>query len=190
MLSLAGQGGSGNVSLGGPSTKAADTSGPPPAAGAPGPAPGGGGAAYPAQQQVAQQMVNQAMHGAGRVLRRGAGEIRVYVQANPYSVTMMSFFGGPRGKGPIPIRSARPPRHRQHGLSVHDSPSSPIGLPDWPEHCAPALGQGWGASSGEVDWGGPKIGQKSGAGGVRKIRPAPASRWAASPTPWVAPPTL
>jgi len=34
------------------------------------------------------------MSSAGRVLRRGASEVRVYIQANPYSVTLMSFFGG------------------------------------------------------------------------------------------------
>merc|ERR1719188_373376 len=34
------------------------------------------------------------MTSAGRVLMRSAREIRVYIQANPYSITVMSFLGG------------------------------------------------------------------------------------------------
>lgn len=50
----------------------------------------GSGAVGAAGQQVAQQ----ALHEAGRVVRRGANEVKFYVQANPTSVTVLSFFGG------------------------------------------------------------------------------------------------
>mmetsp|Transcript_171513 Transcript_171513/g.544814 ORF Transcript_171513/g.544814 Transcript_171513/m.544814 type:complete len:295 (-) Transcript_171513:49-933(-) len=47
-----------------------------------------------ATQEAMQEVASQAMHTAGRAFRRGASEVRVYVTANPYSITLMSFFGG------------------------------------------------------------------------------------------------
>lgn len=47
-----------------------------------------------AGQQVVQETVSNALSGAGRVLRQGATEVRLYVESNPYSVTMLSFIGG------------------------------------------------------------------------------------------------
>lgn len=91
---------SGNVSLSGPGANAAvggggavagAYAGPPPAMSAPRMASDMG---QHMGQAAAQEMASQVMHNAGRAIRRGAGEISVYVQANPYSVTLMSFLGG------------------------------------------------------------------------------------------------
>lgn len=44
--------------------------------------------------EAGQQGMQEAQAAAGRVIRQGAYEVRVYVQANPYAVTLMSFCGG------------------------------------------------------------------------------------------------
>lgn len=110
----------GNVSLGGGGAArgcvdalsgSVDVSGRAPAAGAPAtassasardpeaPPPQASGAAHPgtlheAAEDLARDVAQQALSGAGRVLRRGVSEVRIYVETNPYSVTMMSFAGG------------------------------------------------------------------------------------------------
>jgi len=99
----------GNVSLsstaGGSAASMAAPSAPPPGPQQPtftGPNTAGASnfqaAAQASMQQAAagavQEVATSAVQNAGRVLRRGASEIRVYVQANPYSVTMLSFIGG------------------------------------------------------------------------------------------------
>jgi hypothetical protein len=45
-------------------------------------------------QGVAQAAAQQAASAIGGVLRSGADEVRLYVQSNPYSVTLLSFIGG------------------------------------------------------------------------------------------------
>mmetsp|Transcript_103495 Transcript_103495/g.275335 ORF Transcript_103495/g.275335 Transcript_103495/m.275335 type:complete len:210 (-) Transcript_103495:70-699(-) len=45
-------------------------------------------------QQAAQQAAHQAATSAGRSVRQGLTEIHVYIQANPTSVTVLSFVGG------------------------------------------------------------------------------------------------
>eukprot|EP00933_Yihiella_yeosuensis_P055472 TRINITY_DN5427_c0_g2_i1.p1 TRINITY_DN5427_c0_g2~~TRINITY_DN5427_c0_g2_i1.p1 ORF type:complete len:218 (+),score=25.62 TRINITY_DN5427_c0_g2_i1:100-753(+) len=44
--------------------------------------------------QVSQQVAQQALSGAQAVIRQTAGEVRLYVEQNPYSVTALSFVGG------------------------------------------------------------------------------------------------
>mmetsp|Transcript_61024 Transcript_61024/g.175809 ORF Transcript_61024/g.175809 Transcript_61024/m.175809 type:complete len:244 (-) Transcript_61024:152-883(-) len=52
------------------------------------------GPVFQQQGQQAQEVMAQAIHGAGHLVRQGATVIKVYVQANPRSITTMSFVGG------------------------------------------------------------------------------------------------
>jgi len=51
-------------------------------------------AAGVAQQVMQKAAASGAAKGAGRLLQRGASTITLHMQANPYSITLMSFVGG------------------------------------------------------------------------------------------------
>jgi len=51
-------------------------------------------AAGVAQKVMQNAAASSAAQGAGRLLKRGASTITLHMQANPYSVTVMSFVGG------------------------------------------------------------------------------------------------
>lgn len=47
-----------------------------------------------AQKAMQKAAASSAAQGAGRLLQRGASEVTLHVQANPYTITLMSFVGG------------------------------------------------------------------------------------------------
>lgn len=47
-----------------------------------------------AQQAMQKAAASGAAQGAGRLIQRGASTITLHVQANPYTITLMSFVGG------------------------------------------------------------------------------------------------